>query len=365
MQGVYYQVDDHVTYNTLDAWQHIISGAREWRLNLFETSFAALDWSTEPSASFDDLLRARINSITQRYPRTRLWYSAGRDSHCVLEAFVRAQVKIDEIFFVRWSFVDSVRDEYQIVSDTVREMFKDTDIPLPKITLFVPDHQDYRVYWNLVSRNQHSGGLGSNLGYNVNSFSAILDSFPQLQDPNTCNLFGLEKPRLNIVGTEIFYQITDLSVHHAMSPLHNIEWFFLNDQVPELVIKQCHMLLRRARWLARDQFQGDLTSALARLQHDVRRYDDLCLCLGLGPAVSLQTGDGRNKNFGLENPTYQSLHRVSDRESWDSRSAYTRFCANITDIIHSYIDREPSHPTNRVVGINSRRYKVGDVSLLT
>lgn len=361
MQGVYYQVDDHATYNTLEAWQHIISGAREWRLNLFETTFSALDWCAEPVASFDDLMRARIHSITQRYARTRLWYSAGRDSHCVLEAFVRARVRLDEIFSVRWSFVDSVRDDYKIVSEAVRKLFDGTGLPLPKITLFTPNDRDYRIYWNLVSRNQHSGGLGSNLGYNINSFSAMLDSFPELQSPDTCNLFGLEKPRLHVIGSEIFYQITDLSVHHAMSPLHNIEWFFLNDRVPELVIKQCHMLLRRARWLAHDRFQGDLRSALASLQHDVRHYDDLCLSLGLGAAVTLQTGDGRNKNFGLENPTYDSLHRVSDRESWDAKHCYRRFTHNATDLINSYaIQAGHSQDIKKFVGILSQRHKIDE-----
>lgn len=359
MRGVFYQVDDHATYNTLDAWQHIISGAAHWRLNLFESEFAAQDWHVEPPLTFDCLVNQRIQSLTQKYKRIRLWYSAGRDSHCVLQEFVRAKQPIHEIFFVRWSFVDSVRDEYKIVSDTVRRLYQDTDLVVPKITMFAPDHHDYLKYWKLVSRNQHSGGLGSNLGYNVNSFSAIIDSNDHLQDVDTCNLLGLEKPKLKIIGDEIFYQMTDLSVTHGMSPYHNIEWFFLNNTVPQLVIKQCHMLLARARSLAAAQFNNDLSAALVALQTNINFYNDLCLCLGLGSAVSIQTGNGRNKNFGLENPTYKSLHGVSDREHWDSRRAYSKFCANITDIIHRYIKHEPTHPTNSLVGINSKRYKIG------
>lgn len=361
MRGVFYQVDDHATYNTLDAWQQIVAGAKHWRLNLFESTFSTLDWSSEPSATFDDLLAQRVKGLGQRYKKIRLWYSAGRDSHCVLQEFLRSRQEIHEIFFVRWSFVDSVRDEYTIVSDIVRRLYDAAGQPLPKITLFTPDHHDYQRYWALVSRNQHSGGLGSNLGYNVNSFSAIIDSFDHLQDSDTCNLLGLEKPKLSVVGDEIFYQVTDLNLSHGMSPAHNIEWFFLNDSVPNLVVKQCHMLLRRARSLAATQFANNLPAALKALQTDLSFYNDLCLCLGLGAAVSLQTGDGRNKNFGLENPTYTSLHGVSDREHWDARKAYSRFCANVTDIIHKYIQREPNHPTNSVVGINSKRYKIGAV----
>lgn len=359
MKNVFYQIGDSTTYRTADAWQSIVTGAPHWRLSLFEDTFSKLPWAVEPTDSFESLIKKRIDSIRSKYKKIRLWYSSGRDSHCILREFVKHSAVIDELVFVDWAYLDSVRGDDEIVQDAIKRTYAaNQNLSIPKVTFFRPNGRDYFRYWKLVSANQHSGGVGSNFGFNVNSFSAILDCFTEFQDEDTCNLFGLEKPKLKVKNNQVMFQMVDCSIQHAMSPLHNIEWFFLNDTVPELVVKQCHMLLKHAKVLARNSFNNDLSFAIRILQTNQRYYNDYCLALGLGSAVSPVTGSGMFKHFGLRHAAHKNLHNTAQSDVWDADRLYNKFFLNITDISNKYAG---SSTNKRLVGILSKEYTISNV----
>ena len=359
MKNVFYQVDLCTTYRTADAWQMITAGAKHWQLHLFDECYSKFDWTVEPVESFDSLVTRRISNLRKKYKKIRLWYSAGRDSHAILREFINRQVPIDELIYVDWQFVDAVQNDRQVVVDTVSRIYKSSNQPIPVVRCFTPSVNDYLLYWKTVSAGKNSGGVGSNFGLNVNSFSAILDSFGEFQDQDICNLFGLEKPKLKVSGSQVFFQMADSSVQHVMSPMHHIEWFFLNDTVPELTIKQCHMLLKYARVLAKIKFNNNLEKAILNLQHNQSYYNEYCIALGLGQSISIMTGSGTNKSYGMNSPLQASLRQVASNDIWDAQKLYKKFTFDVTDITaNKYHDQ---HAKNQFVGIISKERKVANV----
>lgn len=362
MKNVFYQVDQACTYKTLDAWQMIVSGAKHWRLNMFESTYGLYDWTVEPSQSFDSLVQLRIRNLREKYKKIRLWYSAGRDSHFILKAFVDQGVAIDELVFVDWQYVESVKHDLDVVKTVLSNLYQGRD--MPKFVVFRPTHTDYLRYWKNIGNQLNSGGIGSNHGFNVNSFSSIMDCFEEFSDADTCNLMGLEKPKLYVDCNGVNFQMVDASVQHGMSPLHNIEWFFLNDSVPELVIKQCHMLLRYAKIFAAEHFDNNLSAALTELQWDQQYYNEFCMALGLGPAASLVTGSGTRKNYGLGKHKYLNLHATADSDHWDATRHYTKFYHQASDLIDAYKHPESTYQLTgnyQLTGIKSKSYRISNV----
>ena len=265
-------------------------------------------------------------------------------------------IYIDEIVFVNWQFIESCKEDDQIVISAIKNAYTTSSLTIPNIRIFTPGQKDHLRYWSVVGNQRNSGGIGSNYGFSINSFSALLDTFHEFEDDCICNLFGLEKPRLVRTIDGIFFQMVDSTIQHAMSPKHNIEWFFLNDTVPELVVKQCHMLLHGARVLSAEQFNNDLTTALDQLQTNILYYDRRCMVLGLGPAVSVNTGDGSNKSFGLDAKyKYHTLHQSAKIDCWDAQKHYKKFCHSATDLIAKYT---LENQVTKLPGTLSKSYKV-------
>jgi len=353
MKNVFYTANKFTTHRTLDIWQAATLDFKQFYL--FEDTFNKLNWEVNPEESYNSLVTRRCKSLANKYKKIRLWYSAGRDSHCVLLAMIQNNIHIDEIVFVNWQFIEACQEDDQIVISSLNNAYANSSLTMPNIRIFTPERKDYLRYWSVVGNQQNSGGLGSNYEFNINSFSALLDTFQEFEDEYMCNLFGLEKPRLVRTTDGIFFQMVDSTLQHVMSPKHNIEWFFLNDTVPELVVKQCHMLLHGARVLSNEQFNNDLTKALDQLQTNVSYYDRRCMVLGLGPAVSVRTGSGFNKNFGFNKNTYHTLYQSAEIDYWDAQKYYKKFYHSATDLIAKYVIE---NQVIKLPGMLSKSFKV-------
>lgn len=332
MKHVYYAVDNTVTYKTLDAWNKITTGGCNWRLSLFEHVYDAVDWSNRPQESFDSLITRRIQSLLSKYKKIRLWYSGGRDSHSVLTELIKRDVEIDEIVFVDWAYHTPVKKEKHEVIQIISRYFRNK--ALPKINMFTPTYAEYNIYWKFVSNQSQSGGVGSNYGFNLNSFGTLLDLFFETPD-DTCNLFGLEKPRLLVKNNNVIFQMVDSSIQHVMSPNHNIEWFFLQDSCPELLQKQIFMLIDNIKIFAYTNGMK-FKDALELIQTNKKYYDLYCLFLGLGESVSALTRYGGSKSFGIVKNNYVDLHIVGDNDNWSATSFYENFCSHAQDLIKKY-----------------------------
>ena len=79
--------------------------------NYFNDEFSQFDWLEEPDESFEELAIQRAHQLRDSHKYLRLWYSGGADSHTTLQAFLRANIYIDEIVMVRTSPIDDFDSE--------------------------------------------------------------------------------------------------------------------------------------------------------------------------------------------------------------------------------------------------------------
>jgi len=93
----FYQVGDRKTYRKLEAldWFNQTGIAPRWNFN--DEVFSQYDWTTEPDIDLWELYKERARQIRNAYDYCVIFYSGGSDSHNLLNAWIDADCKIDEI----------------------------------------------------------------------------------------------------------------------------------------------------------------------------------------------------------------------------------------------------------------------------
>jgi hypothetical protein len=106
----YYSVGNKNTFKKLEAieYSNIQSIPFKWHFN--DDIFSALDWTKDPDIDLWDLYKQRAKQIRGAYDYVVLFYSGGSDSHNILNAWLDADCKIDEIATI-WNY--ETTGEYQ------------------------------------------------------------------------------------------------------------------------------------------------------------------------------------------------------------------------------------------------------------
>lgn len=65
--------------------------------HLFDSAYASLDWTKEPTHSLDELYKLRAQQIRDKYNYVMLAFSGGADSLNVLNTFIENNIHVDEV----------------------------------------------------------------------------------------------------------------------------------------------------------------------------------------------------------------------------------------------------------------------------
>ena len=89
----YYRVGQQIFLKKIPA---LIEGTKtnihpEWVFH--DQTFGLVNWEEEPKETLDDLYQQRAQQIRDRYDYVVLFYSGGSDSHNILNAFVKNNIK--------------------------------------------------------------------------------------------------------------------------------------------------------------------------------------------------------------------------------------------------------------------------------
>lgn len=293
-------VGDRRHLSIYQAWEDIKKSRDAFHFYLFDKSWQKYDWRTPPSEDWDTLLRRRCIDLRKKFDWIRLWYSGGRDSHLVLESFIKNNISLDEIAVWYNPYDDSRGPEVEYI---IKPLLEKIRLANPKIKITIVDIrlEDYEKffsdeYW-LEQQIGHPGGTW--LFYPGQETTMALrrpDLFPQRdQGIRDVNIFGLEKPRLILENNRWFSQFIELEFAVHWGPSEISEMFYLCADMPELYAKQVWMLIdhietkissRDPEWI-NQYIAGKIDSAM---------YDDLCMALGRGPCTHPLIGLGTNKN---------------------------------------------------------------------
>ncbi len=306
-----------------EAWNDILQRRKsgqdfDFEFMLFDHYWQKYDWTVRPDQDWQTLMQRRCWNLRNNFDWVRLWYSGGRDSHPILECFLKNNIPIDELA-VWYNPYDQQRGPE--VTNVIMPLIKKIVAANPNIKVTVVDLrlEDYDHFFKDERWMEQKIGMpgGTWLFYPGQSISMYLrrpDLFPQRDlGIRDVNLFGLEKPRLVLDQGKWYFQAVDIQYSMHWGPDEIAEMFYLHPDFPELHAKQCWMLIDHlethyanldAEWVNR-YVGGKLGAAF---------YDELCLALGRGQCVHPDIGLGTNK--GRELSRWQRLIEWGEKTNW-------------------------------------------------
>lgn len=302
--------DQHYT-NQFQTWQAIANTGLPARFYLYEEAFDQLDWTTNPKESWDELLRIRCIQLRQKYKNLKLLYSGGRDSHCILRAFVKNQIPIDELLIVDYSRNPVRTAEFKSWIQPMAHRYKQHN-PQVKITTLTIGINEYKKWFGETWTENLTSTLPSGF-FQPSDYSWMIEQQCRVPDSSTGIMCGLEKPELELIDNKIYSTNTDRAFLHYFNSQTIMEFFYISPDLPELHLKQC--------WLMVEYLKAHYPKADSKFFDDFQYYrgdyyDEFAISAGRGPAVDVTcpSQNGKGKYSGTH-PVFQVLKKIIRNEA--------------------------------------------------
>jgi hypothetical protein len=251
-----YRVGDLKFYSKLEAIEmHTRTGIHpHWDFN--EAVFSSYDWTVEPKENLLELYRRRAEQIRNKYDYIVLMFSGGADSTTVLESFLTNDIHIDEIasfqnYSVTGDHESFLSAEVTRVARPKIELLKEK-YPWLKHRILDLGPMEIEYFSSAQGRNWlyeinsilcPSGVARESLGLKVKEWRDIIDSGKKF-----CILYGSDKPRVTHKNGRYVFNFVD-SIDNtctvksmAGQQPYTDELFFWSPDLPEICIKQAHMV---------------------------------------------------------------------------------------------------------------------------
>lgn len=216
------------------------------------------NWSEEPAETLEELYRQRAIKIREMHDYVVLVWSGGADSTNMLHAFLKNNIRIDEII-TQWAIHGS--DHYRgpiqdrsaencvaeweyCVKPQIKEIIKidpnikitvvDTTESLVKCEYKEEDFFKFNSYHNIAGINRWP------------TFIKTLEEIGQ-KNPNHIFLVGLDKPRFRAKENALYLYFIDVVIHLKSTEKMKIEYFYWHPESVNILRKQAHTVLNHLR----------------------------------------------------------------------------------------------------------------------
>jgi hypothetical protein len=257
----FYQVGKLKFYSKFDAADVAVRTNQSIRWNFNDEVFGLYDWSKEPVASLPDLYRARAQQLRDQYDYLVLWYSGGADCDNILDTFVDNNIRLDEAAGVINMAADRNKDGYlngEIYNLTVPKIqrIRETNQPWMIHTLLDLCQPTVDYFSNTTNRFDWIHKVSQYVNPNYMARSQIVKTQRHWMDMinsgrRVAFIWGLDKPKIASVGKRfslVFRDVLDAAAitHHQVDATVGLfdEMFYWTPDMPELIIKQAHVLKR-------------------------------------------------------------------------------------------------------------------------
>jgi hypothetical protein len=241
-----WRVHDQIFYHKLSA---ILSTTDVGMIkyDCFHSSLDAINWSIEPSETYQELCRQRAREIRDSHDWVRLWYSGGADSHTALMSFYHAGCAPDEVITMRWSGMTQQGNPVNIETDQLvtpllgqlQEMFPRTrfrTIEYHNDWFQRNMNQDWYLY---MFKHEFNAMFARNISVSHDIDPQLLDAYQKYA--TVANVTGEPKPNILHRNGEWWATIIDSQIA-GMHGVPGLQMFHLSPSAPDLFVKQCHML---------------------------------------------------------------------------------------------------------------------------
>ena len=315
----YWTVDGQTYYNQFSAWIAVGSGdASRAQFHIYDSAFDSLDWSQEPTQPWDQLVKQRCLQLRNCYQHLCLLYSGGRDSHHILRSFAANNIPLDEIIIVDYTLSPLKHPETDHWMIPLAQQYVQNHNPACKISRINVDRNSFDAFFT-ESWTEHSTMAGMNGQFQPANWPWLVTHYLGHRLPSGAGIMtGVDKPRLLLKDgwiQSIFYD--SVFDWYSTSNLA-FEFFYVSPQLPELYVKQCHMIIN---WWEEHMPNID-ADTIKKFTDDPRsgHYDNYNIACGRGPAVDInfQGQNGSNKYSSGNHAVFQILHRTAKENNWSS-----------------------------------------------
>jgi hypothetical protein len=288
----WYQVNGQRTWSKVEALQQANGDVGKIHFHWHESAWDSINWSTEPTESWEELMLARCLQLREKYNHLSLMYSGGYDSHAILMTFIKHKIRLDRIICVEKEYYDNSYDwAYSVpFAKWVKKEYQ------PWLEIFTPKYTQKeiaKIYNELGDEwiyytNNHLMGKSQAI-YLLERFHTEYISDYKKNKKNSAWIMGKEKPSLDFYQDNFYAQIWDSFAIWDYSLSDHAEPFYISYDMPKLYVKQCWMAVNFYENLQNfnhkflhinqssacgDQAYRDYNLALGRecLQHDVAMY---------------------------------------------------------------------------------------------
>jgi hypothetical protein len=239
----WYDVNGAKFYNKTRAMEHAKGIVSEIKFKFQEEFWDSVNWNSEPSQSWESLLRDRCLQIRQEYKHVALWYSSGYDSHTILLSFIKNKICIDEILIQNRNslFVDPEFEYAVYYANYVKKNY------FPNLKINIIDMKlDY--FQNFYDKH------GSDWIYHIGSNTRFLkmtayyllsynDEFKKnlVEFDNRADIIGYEKAKVYCYDNKWFTFSTDSFLEHTIGT--KTVPFYITKDFPQLHIKQVYKVI--------------------------------------------------------------------------------------------------------------------------
>ena len=236
----------------------------EW--DYHNTVFSQHQWHVEPNVSLESLYRDRALQLRDAYDHLVLTYSGGVDSWNILSTFVNNNIHLDEIYM--WGAFEAERDAIDQVGWSREPGYYTREIQqsLPLVKKMV-EHLGTKVNVYDWTRDILSAAddldwiwrAGTRFDPTCMVRSRFHKVFREHNDmlhrgKRVGFIYGVDKPRLLRDDHDIYFAFLDVIMTTGTLPTNDIlgeywendEYFYWSPNMPELSIKQSHVVVN---WL--------------------------------------------------------------------------------------------------------------------
>lgn len=296
----FYQVGPYKTYSKLDAIE--ASGRLKhdvvWNFN--NEAFSQYDWTQEPPGTLDFWYRQRAEQLRDYYDYLILFYSGGWDANNILRIFVENNIFIDEI--VHMATINGFNGDKNVNAN--KESF---DIAIPLIKNLIETNPTYKTTKQTIVdissiEQDFLNDDKWDYFYKTNIiFSPAIYSTAEIRDKNRSilsahekyskvgQIYGIDKPSvwLNQDGSAnlVMYEVSPLAYNHAFKQAANKAWahdemFYWTPDMPEILCKQAHTVLRYLKNIGEHTLDSDHTKESFRAKRGYKYPKFSCVQRG-------------------------------------------------------------------------------------
>ena len=228
-----------------------------WDFN--EAVYSSYDWTKEPQTSILELYRARAQQLRDQYDYVILNYSSGADSQTVLDAFVNNDIKLDEVVsFVNYKATGITTNvqNHEIVEMAIPKI-KQLSETRPWLQHRIIDFTDLMLDFFADSGNRFDWIYNVNMvlspivvakqsfGLKVKEWADMIHAGKKI-----CIVYGADKPRIHHIDGKFCLRFQDIIgfapdvTSMSYQQPYTDELFFWTPDLPEIVIKQAHLVKR-------------------------------------------------------------------------------------------------------------------------